>query len=143
MEGLGKYYNVVHNAKNRWINVRDAGGVDYLGYLTGGVGDTYTLTQAKDAAGTGAASLVTITGYWTSTGDGTDTWTRRGQANGATVTTTATAAQNSVMIPIDVEELDDGFSYVRLTSSGAATIVALVRDLKVARRPSNLPGLST
>lgn len=136
-EILGRLINPVAIADGVYVNLKKAGGVSFLCYLAGAVGDTYTLTEAKDAAGTGAQVLATINRYYT--GDGVSgTWTKRTQANGSTVVTTAVAAQNCMVLEIEGSELSDTYTYVKLTSTGAGLVTAILRDLMVQRAPANL-----
>lgn len=140
MEGFGREFNVLHLAKGVWIPLVDCGGVAWSNYLAGAVGDTYTLQEAKDKTGTGAQNLVAITRYWTSNGVG-GVWTLQTQTAAATVITTNTTAQNGMLVEIDAQSLDDGYSYVKLTSTGAGNSCAILRDLHRGRKPSNLPAL--
>jgi hypothetical protein len=137
MTALGRAFNVQPACDGVWINLKDAGGVAFLGYLAS-TGDTYTLQEAKDNAGTGAQNLAKITTYWTNTGNASDTWTRNTQAAAATVTTTSAAAQSAVVFEVNMASLSDTYSYVKVTSTGAGTVTAIQRDLMVQRRPSNL-----
>ncbi|MFI5524987.1 hypothetical protein [Streptomyces platensis] len=139
-KALGRLFNATPAADGVWINVADqAGGVTFLGYLGGAAGDTYTLQQAKDSGGTGAANLASVTEYWTNTGNGSDAWTRRTQAAAATVVTAAAATQNAVVVEVEGTQLSDDYCYVKLTSTGAGTVTAITRDLGVMRAPGNLP----
>jgi hypothetical protein len=139
-KALGRIFNTTPAADGVWIALRGAAaGVTFAGYLGGGVGDVYTLQEAKDSAGTGAQNLAIITEYHTNTGNGSDAWTRRTQSAGATVTTAAAATQNAVVIEVEGTSLSDGYRYVKLTSTGAGTVNALTRDLLAQRAPANLP----
>ena len=141
-KALGRAFNALPLADNKWVSVADAGGVAFVCYLAAAAGDTYTLTQAQDSAGTGAKACAVITDYHTSTGDGTDGWTRRTQAAASTVTTATAATQNAMVVEVEGTQLDDGFGYVRLASTGAGLVTALTRDLNVQRAPENLPAMS-
>jgi hypothetical protein len=141
MEALGRLFNHIAVADNVYINLTDCQGVSFLCYLAGAAGDTYTLTEAKTAAGGSAQVLATITRYWTSTGDGTDTWTLRTQAAGSTAVAAAAATQNALVVEVDAAELSDGFKYLKLASAGAGLVTAVARDLERQRKPSNLPAL--
>jgi hypothetical protein len=140
MEALGREFNVLHTADGVWVPLKDAGGVTFSCYLGGGVADTYTLQQATDAAGTGAVNLVTIERYHTSNGVG-GVWTTRTQAAAATVTTTTGATLAAAVIEVEAPELSAGFGWVKLTSTGAGLVTAILRDLHVQRKPSNLTPL--
>ncbi|MEV7470265.1 hypothetical protein AB0O20_27730 [Streptomyces kronopolitis] len=139
-KALGRLFNATPAADGIWINVGDqAAGVTFIGYLGGAAGDTYTLQQAKDSSGTGAANLASVTEYWTNTGNGSDAWTRRTQAAAATVVTAAAATQNAVVVEVEGTQLADDYCFVKLTSTGAGTVTAITRDLGVQRGPGNLP----
>jgi hypothetical protein len=142
-KALGRVVNFTPAADGKWISLQDAGGVLFECYLAGAVGDTYTLQEAKDSAGTGAQNLVTITEYYTNTGDGSDAWVKRTQTAAATVVTTATAAQNAMAVEVQGTSLSDTYKYVKLTSTGAGTVNANIRDLMTGRAPEQLSAMST
>ena len=140
-KGLGAVFNTTPAGDGKWINLRDAGAVAFLCYLSGAAGDTYTLQEAKDGSGTGAQNLTAFTEYYTNTGDGTDAWTRRTQAAAATVVTAAAATQNAMVCEVLASKLSDTFDWVKLTSTGAGTVNALTHHLSVQRAPANLPAM--
>ena len=142
IKGLGRVFNYRHLADGGWVRLDNAAGISFFCYLTGAAGDTYTLQQAKDASGTGAANLAVITEYFTCTGDGTDAWVRHTQAAAATVVTAAAADENSMCVEVDAMALSHLFKYVKLTSTGSGLVTAVQTNLEVERRPSNLPALS-
>ena len=143
MKALGRVFNYRHIADGGYIRVDQAGGISFLCYLAGAVGDTYTLQEAKDSGGTGAQNLAKITVYHTCTGDGSDAWVRRTQAAAATVVTAAAATQNSMCVEIEAAQLSDTYKYVKLTSTGAGLVTAVQRDLVVQREPANLPAVAS
>lgn len=143
MEALGRLFNTIAAADNVYIDMNDAAGVTFLCYLGGAAGDTYTLTEAKTAAGGSAQALATITRYATCTGDGTDTWTLRTQAAASTVVTAAAATQNYAVIEVDGVELSDTYRFLKLASTGAGTVNAVIRDLAAPRKASNLPAMGS
>jgi hypothetical protein len=140
-KALGAVFNTSPAADGKWINLKAAGGIAFLCYLAGAAGDTYTLQEAKDSAGTGAKALAVITRYHTNTGDGSDAWTEQTQAAASTVITTATAAQNAMVVEIMGTSLDDGFKFVKLTSTGAGAVNAVITNLMTGRTPANLPAM--
>jgi hypothetical protein len=142
MDAHGRVFNVHQLADGKWINIKDCGGVAFLCYLAAAAGDTYTLQEATTVTGTSAQNLACITRWHTCTGDGSDTWTRRTQAAAATVVTTAVATQNGMVVEVQPEQLSAGFGFVKLTSTGAGLVTALLYDLKVQRRPANLPAIT-
>jgi len=132
---LGRAFNVVPTADGVEVCLSDAGGVTFV--CVGANAETFTVAEATDAAGTGAATLATVTTYYTNSGAaGATTWARVNQAAGGVITTTT--ALPVAVIEIEATELSDGFSYVRCTSSSTGTVVALLRDLAVQRGPANL-----
>jgi hypothetical protein len=140
MEALGREFNAIAVADNVYVPVKDAGGVTFLCYLAAAAGDTYTLTEATSAGGGGAQVLATITRYWTSNGVG-GAWTLHTQAAGSTVVTAAATAENGMVVEVDASELSDGFTHIKLASTGAGLVTAIQRDLVVQRNPANLPAL--
>jgi hypothetical protein len=140
-KALGRLFNSSPAADGKWINLREAGGVAFLCYLSGAAGDTYTLQEAKDSSGTGAQNLAVVTEYHTNTGDASDAWTRRTQAAAATVVTAAAATQNAAVFEVEATSLSDTYKYVKVTSTGAGTVNAVTRDLNTQRTPANLPAM--
>jgi hypothetical protein len=140
-KALGRLFNSTPAGDGKWINLREAGGVAFLCYLSGAAGDTYTLQEAKDASGTGAQNLAAVTEYFTNTGDGSDAWTRRTQAAAATVVTAAAATQNAMVFEVEGTQLSDTYKYVKVTSTGAGTVNAVTRDLMTQRAAANLPAM--
>jgi len=140
-KALGRLFNSSPAADGKWINLREAGGVAFLCYLSGAAGDTYTLQEAKDASGTGAQNLAVVTEYFTNTGDASDAWTRRTQAAAATVVTAAAATQNAAVLEVEGTQLSDTYKYVKVTSTGAGTVNAVTRDLMTQRAAANLPAM--
>jgi hypothetical protein len=124
-----------------WINLKDAGAITFVCYLAGAVGDTYTLQEAKDSSGTGAQNLPILSEYWTNTGNGSDAWTRRTQTAAATVVTAAAATQNAMACEVNSVSLDDGYKFVKLTSTGAGAVNALTTGLAAGRAPASLPAM--
>lgn len=133
MEALGREFNIVANADDVYVNLRDAGGVTFLGFNA--AGDTWTLTEAKDAAGTGAQVLATIERAHVQATPGA-AWTLVTQAAGSAVTTTG--SQDVVVIEVEAPELSDTYKYVKLASTSTGTVQAILRDLHVQRKPANL-----
>jgi hypothetical protein len=143
MDGLGRVFNYIAAADGVYINLRDGTACSFLCYLTGAAGDTWTITEAKTSAGGSAQVLACATRWWTCTGDGTDKWVARTQAAASTIVTAAAATQNAMCVTVGSDQLDDGFSFVKITSTGAGLVTALLHDLDVQRRPSNLAALGS
>jgi len=133
MEALGRLFNVVANADDVYVNLRDAGGVTFVGFLA--AGDTWTVTEAKDAAATGAQALATVERWHSQVTPGA-AWVLNTQS--ASAAFTSTASQDVVVVEIEAAELSDTYDYVKLTSTSTGTVQAILRDLHVMRKPANL-----
>lgn len=136
MEALGRLINVLPVADDVYVDLQDCDGVTFIG--VNAAGDTWTLTEAKDAAGTGAQVLATIDRYYIQATVGA-VWELKTQAVGSAVTTTS--AQDVICIEIDGEDLSDNYRFLKLTSTSTGTVVAIQRDLKYRRDPARLPKL--
>lgn len=136
MEALGRLFNVLPVADDVYVSMKDCGGITFVG--VNAAGDTWTLTEATDAAGTSAAVLATITRSHASATNGA-AWVLTTIAAASAVVTSA--SQDCVVIEVDDYELSDGKNWIKLTSTGTGTVVAIQRDLKVQRKPANLPAL--
>ncbi len=134
MEALGRLINVLPLADDVYVPMKDCGGITFIGYNASG--DTWTLTEAKDASGTGAQVLATIERFHTQATSGA-AWVKGTQAAGSAVTTTS--SQDAICIEVEAPELSDTYKYVKLTSTSTGTVVAIQRDLHVMRAPANLP----
>lgn len=138
MNGLGRVFNTIAVADGVYVPLKDAGAVSFICFL--GAGDTFTVQEATDGAGTGAVNLATIERYHTSDGVG-GVWADQTQAAAAAVTISGAAGLDCAVFTISAEELSAGFTHVKCTSTGAGTVVAVLHDLKTQRTPSNLAAL--
>ncbi len=136
MEGLGRVFNVSPVADDVYVNMRDVGAVSFV--CVNASGDTYTLTEAKDASGTGAQVLATITRFHVSATVGA-TWSLVTQAAGSTFV--PTASQDVAVVTISGAELSDTYDYLKVASTGSGTVVAITHDLASQRDPVNLPAV--
>lgn len=130
--------NPVMIADGVYVSLVNCETITFLCYLAGAAGDTYTLTEAKTAAGGSSKVLACITQYHTSDGVG-GAQTKQTQAAGSTVVTTAVTAQNGMVVEVGADQLDDGFKFIKLTSTGAGLVTAVPTYLDVQRTPANLP----
>lgn len=135
-EALGRLFNVLPTADDVYVSLKDCGGVTFI--CVNAAGETWTLTEASDSAGTGSAVLATITTAHVSATVGA-AWSRVTQAAASTLVTTA--SQDVAIIEVDDYELSDGKDWVKLTSTSTGTVVAITRDLKVGRKPANLTAM--
>lgn len=133
MEALGRVLNVYAVADDVYISMRDCSAVTFVCVNTSG--DTYTLTEAKDAAATGAQVLATMTRFHVQATVGA-VWAEVTQAAASTIV--PTASQDVAVVTISGAELSDTYDYVKLASTGAGTVVAITHDLASQRKPANL-----
>jgi len=136
MEALGRRFNVLPVADDVYVRMSDCTGITFVGVNT--AGDTWTLTEAKDAAGTGAQVLTTITRFFTSATVGA-AWVLGTQAAASTVVTSA--SQDVVVIDVDGAELSDTYDFIKVASTSTGTVFAIQHDLESQRKPANLPAL--
>jgi hypothetical protein len=136
MEALGRLFNLLGNADDVYVNLRDYGGVTFLGFLA--AGDTWTLTEAKDAAGTGAQVLTTIERWHSQVTPGA-AWVLNTLAANSAIT--STASQDIAVVEVEAPELSDTYKYVKLASTSTGTVQAILRDMHFPRKPVNLPSV--
>lgn len=136
MEALGRLFNVHPVADDVYVNLRDASAVTFV--CVNAAGDTYTLTEAKDASGTGAQVLATIERFHVSATVGA-VWALVTQAAGSTIV--PTSSQDVAILHVQATELSATFDYLKLASTGSGTVVVLTHDLAVQRKPENLPAI--
>jgi len=136
MDALGRLFDIVPVAQDVFFSVRDCENVCFVGVLA--AGDTWTLSEATAVSGGTEQTLAVITySYVQATGTGADTWTKLTQAaNAAEVTS---SSQDAVVIEVDTDALSAGFDYLKLASTSTGTVTAILTDLKVQRKPENLP----
>jgi hypothetical protein len=133
MEGLGRLFNVVHEASGVHIPLTNAQGVTFFNFLAAG---TQAVTLKESIDGASEANLAVITKIYKGPGIG-GTWTKVTQAAAATYDNTTDATNDCIAIYVDASMLSDGFNCVELTST-TGTCVAVIHDLKVQRAPENL-----
>ena len=136
MWALGRLFNIHPVADDVYIDLKNAGGITFVG--VNAAGDTWTLTEATAQAGTGAQVLATMTQYYVSATVGA-VWQKLTQAAASTIVTTA--SQDVLVVEIEAAELSAGFDWIKLTSTGAGLVYAITRDLAVQRAPQNLPAM--
>lgn len=136
MYGLGRLFNVHPVADDVYVAMRNCSAVTFVCVNT--AGDTYTLTEAKDAAGTSAQVLATITEFHVSATVGA-VWAKVTQAAGSTIV--PTASQDVAVLHVSGAELSDTFDYLKLASTGAGTVFIITHDLTTQRDPVNLPAI--
>lgn len=136
MEALGRLLNILPVADDVYINMRDCDNVMFVGVLA--AGDTWTLTEATDAAASGAQVLATMTRWHVAATVGA-AWVLKTQAAASTIVTSG--SEDVMVVEINSSELSDGYDFVKLTSTSTGLVTAIQTDLKVQRKPANLPAL--
>lgn len=143
MEALGRLFNVVPVADAVEVDMQHATGVTFV--CVGANAETFTVKEARDAAGTGAQNLACVTHYYANAGSsGANAWTRSPASgeNAATAVVTTTTAAPVAAIFVGAAQLSDGFTHVRVDSSSTGTVFAILHDLRVKRTPENLPAVA-
>lgn len=142
MQGLGRVFDLVHDASGNMINTDNASAVSFV--VKGSGAASLAIVAAKTFGGS------TVT--WTpANGFGqTGFWYQRTAANGTVGTTKQTAVwtTNSValggtsgyvsVITIYTSQFADGYKYIQATGTNTTTCIALLHDLTVSRDPVNL-----
>lgn len=131
---VGRDINVVQVADAVFVNLKAGECVTFIGYKSGG--DTYTVSEAAVAGGSGSSVLAKITDVYTSNGIG-GAWTKVTQAVGSAYV----ASADCVAITINAEQLSDGKTFVSCASTSTGTVTAIVTKLHPQRTPANLPSL--
>jgi|SRR5215213_7541521 len=138
MEALGRTLNILPTGDDKYVNMRDAGVVVFL--CVGGNAETFTLTEAKDAAGTGAQALATLTRIYVNAGAaGATTWATATPTSGSVATTTT--ALPVAIIQVSGAELSDTYDYLKVASSSTGLVTPITSDLTMQRAPENLPAI--
>lgn len=138
MEAIGRLLNVLPVADDVYVKLRAAGGAGGVTFVgVNAAGDTWTLTERK-ADGTGAQVLATIDRYLVAATVGA-AWQELTQAVASTIVTTA--AQDVVVLHVNDAELSQDYTDIKLTSTGAGTVFAILHDLHNCRTPANLPAM--
>lgn len=135
-EALGRLFNVHPVADDVYVNMQNAEAVTFVCVNT--AGDTYTLTEAKTAAGGSAQVLATCTRFHVSATVGA-AWALVTQAAGSTIV--PTSAQDVAILHVAAVEMSDTFKYLKLASTGAGTVVAITHDLSSQRAPEKLAAI--
>lgn len=133
MKGLGRVFNVVAAASGVHIPLKQGLAVTYVTYLDAG-SQIATLKQSIDGASEAALS---VKGY-PHKGPGVGgTWTAMADTEASTFDLADDATNDCMVFTVGHEQLDDGYNCVEVTVDGGIC-VAIIHDLLVQRKPSNL-----
>jgi hypothetical protein len=143
-DGLGRVFNTIYSASGVSVPLTKGTAVTFLSFLDAG---TQALTFTQTIAGASSTSLTLFTFGGTAPTNGTQSKIYAGPNAGggwalkaptaAAVYTNADATNDVVAITVRAEQLADGYDSVVCTAA-TGTCVAIVHDLLVARKPSNL-----
>jgi hypothetical protein len=136
--GLGAVFNVIHEASGLDIPLTDAGAVSFVSFLDAGT-HTLVLTQTDSRGINSEIDLdVALTCYAHCGPAIGGTWTRIADASlSGNDVDGATAGSDTYVITVRAAQLTAGYDRVQCTPS-AGTCIAIVHDLLVQRKPSNL-----
>ena len=146
MDALGAEFNVIHEASGLDVPLTQAGAVSFVSFLAAGT-QTLTFTQT-DSTGvnseidlnifTDSDTGLPVNGSKIFAGPGVGgTWVAKTTADPNAFDLTTDATNNCVVITVRATQLSDGYDRVQCTAS-AGTCVAIITDLHVMRKPSNL-----
>jgi hypothetical protein len=133
MDGLGRIFNIIHEASGVHIPLKDAGAVTFVNFLAAG---TQSVTLKESIAGASEQNLAKITRVYKGPGVG-GTWTKVTQAAAATYDNSTDATNDCIVFTVEAASLTDGYNCVEVTS-GTGTCIAIVHDLLDQRAPENL-----
>jgi hypothetical protein len=137
-EGLGRLYNVIQPADDVYVNLRDAGGVTFIGFEVDGA-SVFTLTYAADSAGTGAVTPDNIDHYYGRSSDqDSGKWHRTAVSPASETFTAADVTEDQVAVEVLATSCPDGKPWVKLAVDGSGVVTAILHDLAYQRAPQNL-----
>lgn len=141
--GLGRVLNVIQTASGVSVPLTAGTAVTFIHSQPGTGTATLTFTQTISGASSAALNVGTQTAGQENLGssynvgpDTGGTWTAKA-ATSAAVFTLGGASDDTGVVTVRAEQLADGYNCVVGTAS-AGTLVAVIHDLLVQRRPSNL-----
>lgn len=131
MYGLGRVINVIPIAAGKAFKFRGASAVTFV--CTGA--DTFTLTASSTYGGSYASpgNIITRKATCTAT-DGTAAWVEATQAASNAVT----IASGTVAFGVLTSQIADPNAYLKVSAGASGTVVAILHDLTVQRKPGNL-----
>lgn len=142
--GLGRVLNVVYTASGLSIPLTAGTAVTFVHSQPGTGTSTLTFTQTIAGASSAALNIGTQTAgqenlgsTWNVGPDTGGTWTATA-ATSANVFTLGGATNDTGAVTVRAEQLADGYNCAVATASGGANVVAVIHDLLVQRKPSNL-----
>jgi hypothetical protein len=142
--GLGRVFNVIYTASGVSVPLTAGTAVTYLCADPGSGDATLTFTQTISGASSTALNIGTGNNpanlgsqAYVGPDDGASAWVATA-ATGANVFTSGGATNDTLVVTVRAEQLADGYNCVVATAANGGTCVAIIHDLLVARKPSNL-----
>lgn len=142
MAGLGRVFDVVHDASTNYFSMKNASAVSFIVKSSGAAALAIT---AEPSFGGTPANWTTANGfgqtaffYQNTTVNGTGAWTRQ-TATWTTnsVALAATTGYTSVFT-VYTSQFADTYCYIKAVGTNTTTVIALLHDLTVQRGPANL-----
>lgn len=142
--GLGRVFNVIHQASGLDIPLTKGTAVSFVSFLDAGT-HTLDFTQTDSTAVLSEIDLPVFaqspanlgSKIWAGAGVG-GTWVDvTASAVDANTADGADGTNDTYVVTIRAEQLTDGYDRVQCTAS-AGTCIAIIHDLSVQRKPSNL-----
>lgn len=144
-DGLGRVFNVIAAASGVEIPLTQGTCVSYV-HVQGGTGTATLDFQQTDSTnveadadlniGTQSAGSENLGSRYYVGPDSGGTWTEKA-ATDANTFTLGGATNDTGVVTVRAEQLADGYDSVKATAS-AGTLVAIIHELLVQRKPSNL-----
>lgn len=138
MHGLGRVLNVIYTASGIGIPLTQATAVTFIHSEPGTGTATLTLTQTDSTGVLSEVALPTADTdnvYYIGPDVG-GTWTFKARTSG-NVYTLGGATNDTGVLTVHASQLTQGYDRVEATAS-AGNVVAIIHDLLVQRKPSNL-----
>lgn len=146
-DGLGRVFNVIYSASGLDIPLTKAGAVSFVSFLDAGT-QQLTFTQTDSTGVNSEIDLEIFTDSDTGLpASGVSriyagpavggTWTAKTTNDTNVFDLTTDATNDTVVITVRAEQLSDGYDQVQCTAA-TGTCVAILHDLHVQRKPSNL-----
>jgi hypothetical protein len=145
MQGLGRVFDVVHDASGNMISMKRASSISFVVKSSGAA--SLAVVAAKVFGG-GTTNWTTAngfgqTGFWyqSTATNGTAAWTKQTAVWTTNSIALAGTTGYTSVLTIYSSQLADLFDYIQVTGTNTTTVVALLHDLTVQRTPPNLAKL--
>lgn len=142
MQGLGRVFNVVHDASGNMFTLDDASAVTFV--VKANAASSLAVVAAKTFGGSTTtwttANGFGQTGFWfqATAANGTVGWTKQTSVWSSNSITLAGTSGYVSVLTIYTSQFADAYQYIQVTGTGTATVVAFLHDLTVQRTPANL-----